>query len=53
VSDIIELAKNLQDRGPVFVMAPRSLSIETMEHLQLVGTSETFGMWKISVPQSE
>ncbi|MBR1277685.1 hypothetical protein [Bradyrhizobium sp. AUGA SZCCT0283] len=52
VSDIIELAKTLVGRGPIFLMAPRSLSIETPERLHLVGASEVFGLWKVSVPRS-
>jgi hypothetical protein len=39
----------LGDRGPVFVMAPRTLSVEPNSALRLVGTSDAFGLWQVSV----
>lgn len=49
VPDVIAMAKSLDDRGPVFVMAPRTLSIEPNSALKLVGTSDAFGLWQVSV----
>jgi hypothetical protein len=49
VPDVIAMAKSLGDRGPVFVMAPRTLSVEPNSALRLVGTSDAFGLWQVSV----
>jgi hypothetical protein len=40
----------LIDKGPVFVMAPRALSVEPTDRLQLIGSSEAFSLWQVSVP---
>jgi hypothetical protein len=53
VPDVVQLAETLVGRGPVFVMAPRSLSIEAPELLHLVGESEGFKLWKVASPRSD
>jgi hypothetical protein len=51
VADVVTVAMTLIDKGPVFVMAPRSLSVEPTENLRLVGSSEAFNLWRVSAPR--
>jgi hypothetical protein len=50
VADVITIARTLIDKGPVFVMASRGLSVEPTQSIQLVGSSEAFNLWRVSVP---
>jgi fumarate reductase subunit C len=50
VANVITMAMTLIDKGPVFVMAPRALSVEQTGSLQLVGSSEAFSLWRVSIP---
>jgi len=50
VADVVAIAMTLIDKGPVFVMAPRALSVEPTDRLQLIGSSEAFSLWQVSVP---
>jgi hypothetical protein len=52
VADVVAIAMTLIDKGPVFVMAPRALSVEPTGSLRLIGSSEAFSLWQVSVPQS-
>ena len=52
VADVVAIAATLIDKGPVFVMAPRALSVEPTESLRLVGSSEVFSLWRVLVPES-
>lgn len=51
VPDIMALAETLTNHAPIFVMAPLVLSIEKTDRLQLVGRSDTFGLWRVSLPR--
>jgi hypothetical protein len=53
VADITALAETLKNRAPIFVLAPLALSIEKTERLQLVGASDAFGLWRVSLPRDE
>lgn len=50
VPDLVAIAATLIDKGPVFVMAPRALSVEPTDRLKLIGSSEAFSLWQVSVP---
>jgi hypothetical protein len=52
VADVVAIAQTLMDKGPVFVMAPRALSVEPTDRLQLIGSSEAFSLWQVSLPPS-
>ncbi|MBR1277684.1 hypothetical protein [Bradyrhizobium sp. AUGA SZCCT0283] len=51
LADVVAIAATLIDKGPVFVMAPRALSVEPTESLRLIGSSEAFSLWRVSFPQ--
>jgi hypothetical protein len=50
VSDVVGMAETVNDRGPVFVMAPRDLSVQANAALSLVDTSDAFALWRVVVP---
>jgi hypothetical protein len=52
VADVVSIAMTLIDKGPIFVMAPRALSAGPTESLRLIGSSEAFSLWQVSLPQS-
>jgi hypothetical protein len=47
VPNVIAMAETLIDKGPVFVMAPRTLSLVPTDNLRLVGSSEAFNLWRV------
>ena len=49
VSDVVAIARTVDAGRPVFVMAPRELSVQPNIGLQLVDTNDLFGLWQISV----
>jgi hypothetical protein len=53
VPDIMALAETLTNRAPIFVMAPLALSIEKTDRFQLVGTSDAFGLWRVTLPRGD
>jgi len=46
--DLVAIAKTIDDRRPVFVMAPRGLSVGTDAALQRVGADDRFALWQVS-----
>jgi hypothetical protein len=49
VSDVVAIARTIEAGRPVFVMAPRGLSVQPNIGLQVVGTDDLFGLWQVSV----
>ena len=48
------IAKTINDGGPIFVMAPRRLSVEANSALQLVAfTGNSFVLWRILFPDRD
>jgi hypothetical protein len=53
VDDITAMAKTVSEARPVFVMAPRVLSVQADSTLQMVDTNESFALWQIFVARHD
>jgi hypothetical protein len=51
--DLVAIAKTMDDGRPVFVMAPRRLSVEADDALQMIGANDRFALWQIEGNSSD
>jgi hypothetical protein len=45
--DVVAIAKTLARRGPVFIIAPRELSVQANSALQMVAADGSYALWRI------
>ena len=47
VPDVIAVAKTFDNQGPVFVMAPRRLTVQADAVLQMIDANDSYALWQI------